>query len=558
MGYINFNGEPIDLDVHMTSDLFRIDPIVLPKGANTVFPGDGIYAMNPWVSTGTVSENNRIYLTFKLLDADGGTLYSGRNPANYVWRIDGLNVRCDMVRNWVSVEQGIFTPWTIVATLTETPSYVTYSYSGDSGAVYSHLRMAYQRIELDTIDPNLQLVRYITTDRVGLLEQFNDFSVKQNIAVYDTEDEQARRQRTELVRQVNHMRDAIRLGTYNIARNGQAHWYKIKTCLQNYGIDICGLQEVQYPNGDGPSMTKKLSEYFVSWEFNSFSDNGKVGEFPNNGTYPNNVRSLMTGNGFTVESTVETYLATQTASSTGDHRYVARSVVSMPKYKDKRGSENLKMSIYNTQLEVNSANTAQAQAREILAMAQADENPFVIIMGDTNDFTLTKEVWKIFEEGGFTPIVDTNTSTVSGTYDYNCIDNFFVSKRIKPLDYDVIWSQRYKWTNGSSGLNNQLSDHDLVIADVQLDYSDIRCINMNLSSPYFTSSYTKGWMTDKETITVVITPSEGKQVSSIWVGDCQMVNDEAVTVSGNSITIDGSKLVGDVMISVAVEDVATE
>lgn len=554
MGYIDFDGNTVDLSVHVSSDLFKIAPILLPKNEKFEFPGDGLYALNPWSNIGSVTDNNRVFYGIKLYDENKNVIFSSSsNYQSYVYRIDGLNVYCDMLRDWGAYTEGIFNPTTLVGTLSEIPHYMSYGVTGDSGADISNKKMTYTIVSKETPSSDVNIVKYDTTDKIGLLEQFDDFSNNSYIEVLDTEDEPARRIRSEMIRVLNHMRGAIRIGSYNIARNGQAHWYKIKRCLQNYGIDICGMQEVQYPNGDSSSYPKKLSTYFSSWEFDSFSDNGKVGEFPNNGNYPNNVRCLMTGNGFKVDSTQETYFATQTASSTGDHRYVAKSVVSMPRYKDKRGSENLKMSVYNTQLEVNSANTAQAQAREILAMAQADENPFVIIMGDTNDFTLTKEVWKIFDEGGFTPIVNTNTATVSGTWDYNCIDNFFVSSRIKPLDFDVIWSQLYPWSNNQA-IVTQLSDHDLVIADVQLDYSDIRCINLNTSSPYFTSSYTKGWMTDKETVTITLTPATGRTITAITAKDCQMTNNEAIVIDGNTITLDGTKLVGDVYIGVTTQE----
>lgn len=552
MGYIDFDGNAVDLSVHVSSDLFKISPILLPKNDKFEFPGDGLYALNPWSNIGSVSNNNRVFYSIKLYDENKDVIFSSSSYyQSYVFKIDGLNVYCDMLRDWGVYTEDIFNPTTLVGTLSETPHYMSYGVTGDSGADLSNKKMTYTVVSKETQSSDVNIVKYDTTDRVGLLEQFDDFSNKSYIEVLDTEDEPARRIRSEMIRVLNHMRGAIRIGSYNIARNGQAHWYKIKRCLQNYGIDICGMQEVQFPNGDSSSYPIKLSECFASWQFDSFSDNGKNGEFPDNGTYPNNVRSLMTGNGYKVDSTVETYLSRQSPS--GDHRYVAKSILSLPRYKDKRGSENLKMSVYNTQLEVMSAEVAQAQASEILTMAQADDNPFIIIMGDTNDFTLTKEVWRIFEEGGFKPIIDTNTSTVSGTTDYNCIDNFFVSSRIKALDYDVIWSQLYPWSNYHKTIN-QLSDHDLVIADVQLDYSDIRCINLNTSSPYFTSSYTKGWMTDKETVTITLTPATGRTITAITAKDCQMTNNEAIMINGNTITLDGTKLVGDVYIGVTTQE----
>lgn len=559
-----YDGNGNEIIIGGDSGLFKISPVILEISTrnnvvNNPFPGDGIYAPNPWGNSGSVTTQDRVFYGITLKDASGTTLYSAStNSAAYVFRVDGLNVYRDMLYGWDYEEEGQFSPTTLVATLTEKPTYISYSFSGDANADISNRRLSYWYLSREVIDSAEKRVIYDSTNKVGLLEQINDYTVAQNIAMLDTRDEHARRIRTEIIRENNRTRHAFRIGTFNIARNGQAHWYKIRECFQNYGLDICGLQEVQYPNGDDPgtssaSMHKKLSEYFNTWQFDSFSTNGAYGEFSNNGNYPNNVRCVMAGNGFEVDSSVETFLQEQNLGD-GDYRYVEKCVMSLPRYKDKRGSENLKLSIYNTQLEVRGASIAQAQAREILAMAQADPNPFIIIMGDTNDFTLDKKVWEIFDEGGFTPVVDTNTSTVAGTEDFNCIDNFFVSPRIKAMDWNVVWAQDWPWVRATGAKNNQLSDHDLVYADLQLDYSDIRCVNLFLTN--CTTTWTRGWLSDSETVAITITPDTGYQLPAQpnKMLDCMIANPEALSYSNGTITIDGSKLIGDVYIKM----VATE
>lgn len=559
-----YDGNGNEIIVGGDSGLFKISPVILEISTrnnvvNNPFPGDGIYAPNPWGNSGSSTTQDRVFYGITLKDSSGTTLYSASViSASYVFRVDGLNVYRDMLYGWAYEEEGQFTPSTLVATLTEKPTYISYSFSGEANADISNRRLSYWYLSREEIDPAEKRVVYDSTNKVGLLEQFNDYTVAQNIAMLDTRDEHARRIRTEIIRENNRTHHAFRIGTFNIARNGQAHWYKLRECLQNYGLDICGLQEVSYPNGDDPgtgaaSMRKKLSEYFASWQFDSFSTNGAYGEFPNNGNYPNNVRCMMAGNGFKVDSSVETFLQEQNLGD-GDYRYVEKCVISLPRYKDKRGSENLKMSIYNTQLEVRGASNTQAQAREILAMAQADPNPFIIIMGDTNDFTLDKKVWEIFDEGGFTPVVDTNTSTVAGTEDFNCIDNFFVSPRIKAMDWNVVWAQDWPWVRGTGVKNEQLSDHDLVYADLQLDYSDIRCVNLFLTN--CTTTWTRGWLSDSETVTITITPDTGYQLPAQpnKMLDCMIANPEALSYSNGTVTIDGSKLIGDVFIKM----VATE
>lgn len=344
-----------------------------------------------------------------------------------------------------------------------------------------------------------------------------------------------------IIRRMNAERHAFRVATFNVKGSGgfyQNNWPMLKTCLADYGVDICGLQEVSFPlqNNAGHGT---FAEYFKSEQFPYVSDNGDAyGVEAGSSEVGKNERMVLSR--YPIDSTTETYYATQSAS--GDYRYLAKSVISLPRYMDKRGSENLKLSVYNTQLEVINANTTQAQAREIVEIVAQDEHPFIIIMGDTNDFTLDKEVWKIFEEAGFAPVVSTNTSTVAGTYDFNCIDNFFLSKRIKALNHNVVWSQDYPW-----GGSEMLSDHDLVIADVELDYSDIRCLNYKTLFCSVQTSAGRDWLTDEETMTVTITPYDGFELSSVSVRDT-MVDITSTVYANGVVTLIGSNLRGDIFI----------
>lgn len=354
-------------------------------------------------------------------------------------------------------------------------------------------------------------------------------------------DESSRMSDLAFIRKMNDSRHAFRIATFNVKGSGgfyQNNWPKLAECLADYGVDICGLQEVYFPL-QNKSGYGTFAEYFKSEQFPYVSDNGDAyGVEAGSSDIGKNERMMLSR--YPIDSTTETYYKTQSAS--GDYRYLAKSVITLPRYMDKRGSEKLKLSVYNTQLEVINASTAQAQAREIVEIVAQDENPFIIIMGDTNDFTLDKEVWKIFKEAGFTPVVSTNTSTVAGTYDFNCIDNFFLSKRIKALNHDVIWAQDYPW-----GSQSMLSDHDLVIADVELDYSDIRCLNYKTLFCSVQTSTGRDWLTDKETTTVTITPYDGFELSSVSVRDT-MVDITSTVYADGVVTLTGANLRGDVFI----------
>lgn len=538
------------IPVNRFNEVFNTIPVIIPENTKQEFPGDGAYFPYPLLFTATADnvffynasdevlflydENNNKLPQKYQHPTIGSFSFSRRNKLV----IDGTDVYYCIYINKTEYDSGISRDdyhWHFL----EKPAYIR----------TTNIPISFQIPYFETIDQANQILTKINTETsIGLLDQIGEFVYSKQFASLDNQDEFARRLTTKVIRDANKMNHLFRIATFNIARYGQGHWYKIKECLQNYGIDICALQEVSYPQGGGGStMNNTLKGFFTSWQFSSFSDNGNVGEFPNNGNYPNNVRNLMTGNGFAIDSTVETYLSVQAQS--GDYRYVAKSVVSLPKYMDKRGSDKLKLSIYNTQLEVVSATVAEAQAREILSMAQSDENPFVIIVGDTNDFTLEKNVWKIFKNGGFAPIINTNSSTTAGVEDFNCIDNIFLSSRVKAKSYNIVCAQEYPFIHRTTRVQyGALSDHDLVFADIEFDYSDIRCVNLVLD--HCTTTWTKGWLNNQETISFAIVADNGYVLPNApnKMLDCMMANSEALSYSNGIVTIDGTKLVGDVFI----------
>ena len=308
--------------------------------------------------------------------------------------------------------------------------------------------------------------------------------------------------------------------------------------MEEYGVNIVGMQEVTNPLvGEGDDL---FANYFYGWQFKNISDNGDIN--------PINERMLCTTEGYTIDSTVETFLGLFT-----DYRYVAKSVVSLPRYMDKRGSENLKMSVYNFQFEV-SGTYAQTNAADVLTLLENDENPFIILMGDTNDFSNDKVVWEMFEEAGYTPVIGKESSTTTAEGAFEVIDNFFVNKRIKPLNYTIVNSAKHQFEH--NGSMHALSDHDPVFADVQLDYSDIHCITSTLENVSISISSGKDWMTDEDTVTITVTPDDGYNLnyssnSNFVVRDAgAKIKDDVFsgTNAGGTITLVGSELRGDVHI----------
>lgn len=390
-----------------------------------------------------------------------------------------------------------------------------------------------------TTPDNLTRYHIATSDIAeGLHEQGKEYLTQSLIRDFVSDaDELARRIKAEIIWQTNAMRHAIRLCTFNIGRNEKRNWKEIKELMQVYGVNIAGFQEVTNPLTVDDKGT--FADYFYGWQFKNISDNGDI--------RPINERMLATTEGYAIDSTEETFLGLFS-----DYRYVAKSVVSLPRYMDKRGSENLKMSVYNFQFEV-SGSYAQNNAADVLTLLENDENPFIILMGDTNDFSNDKLVWKMFEDAGYTPIVGKGTSTTTAEGPFEVIDNFFVNSRIKPLGYDTINSAEYPFEYNNS--MHPLSDHNPVFADVQLDYSDIHCITATLENATITISNGRTWMSDGETVTVTLTVDNGYSLATS--SNDFIIRDAGAKIksevysgdtTGGTITLVGSQLRGDVNI----------
>jgi hypothetical protein len=267
--------------------------------------------------------------------------------------------------------------------------------------------------------------------------------------------------------------------------------------LQNFGIDFCACQEVDFPNGDGADG-KVFADEMKSWQFPYCSTNGEL--------YPTNERMLLSA--FPVVSSYEWEF--EKASS--DRRCCAKYEVQLPLYKDRVGSDQIKMSIYNTQLEVypvpgGNATNRIAETQEILDMIAVDENPFIAVLMDSNDFSPDKEIWKMFTDAGFTYAIPVKTQTV--TAQDNCIDQIFVSKNMEVLNYDVINGGAY--TFFWSDKMQPVSDHDLCFADVRLDYDSFYCIKQSLTN--VTSDCTKVIVDNDAALTITLTAADGYTIN---------------------------------------------
>lgn len=471
-------------------------------GSNEIagFNGDGTYYPNPFIpvedsTTGvsvTFLDENQKFIN--VYDTDGNLvshstlgLFSFQKRVSL--QIDGLTITS---RLYVSYDRY----------LNDMPSNV-YTYTLEKMPVYVkfNTKVTYNIESNDELADNLYIAHYNDDVCVGLYEQVNEYVQKKTDERMEAS--LGRRSKSLAVDVMNRARDAFRIATYNIYGAGhyQNNWDCVKEQLQDFGIDFCACQEVKDPLAtvDG---NKVFADEMKSWQFPYCSSNGDL--------YPTNERMLLSR--FPVLSSYEWEF--EKASS--DRRCCAKYEVQLPLYKDRVGSDQIKMSIYNTQLEVYPTNTGNAtnrisETQEILDMIAEDKNPFIVVCMDSNDFSPDKEIWKMFTDAGFTYAIPIKTQTV--TAQDNCIDQIFVNANMEVLNYDVINGNLYQFFY--SDKMNPVSDHDLCFADVRLDYDNFYCIKQALTN--VTSDCSEVIIDNDSPLTINLTAESGYTLGTVKV-----------------------------------------
>lgn len=453
--YINGSKESIETAGKLTR-IFNIRKAVLLGSEADLFY-DGFYAGYPFAAstnrTGIILYDEEMNF-INVFNSDGETVNRidvgewALNNRDIVY-FDGLNVT---VETYVNMDQwNNRKPHEILRyTLSGRPKYIKTNRS-------------YNFVTTTDVPEDLLWLQLDSESNVGFLEQINDYIQPKIEKRF--EDDLGKRVKCISIREMNKSRDAIRIGTYNIygAGHAQKNWQCVKEQLQDFGIDICAFQEVKSPNGNLDSTnTKIFADEMIGWQFPYCSSNGDL--------YPTNERMLLSAWEITSSSEVEF------EQWTSDRRCLAKYEIQLPRYKDCIGGD-VKISVYNTQLEVYPNNSGDAtvrlaEAQEILDEIAKDKNPFIVVCMDSNDFSQDKEIWKLFEENGYKPCHDGTSMTVT---DQSCsIDVIFCSSNMNVLNYNVINSNLYQfYDNGMKAV----SDHDLLYADIQLDYSDVVSTN---------------------------------------------------------------------------------
>ena len=142
----------------------------------------------------------------------------------------------------------------------------------------------------------------------------------------------------------------------------------------------------------------------------------------------------------------------------------------MPRYKDYADGLTT-LSLYTYHGFVSSADTRTAEVTQMLSAIAQDTADFIVVTGDTNDFSEHKDIWQMFNNAGLTPVHNGESETVTDRN--NSIDNIFVSSHITCLYYNVINSNDWKYTPTGATTPIPVSDHDLLYADLQFDFEAV-------------------------------------------------------------------------------------
>lgn len=254
------------------------------------------------------------------------------------------------------------------------------------------------------------------------------------------------------VRACNKMRNAFRIGTFNIyVARVRYHWSVLKQELKDHSLDICAMQEVS--NASDRHLQNFLT--LNSWQFNY----GSQVEF--DGTRAD--KAIVSA--YEIVSTE--YFTTETGVS-----YI-KSVINLPQYK--RSAHQFTLSVYSAHLSSSSASNRLTEVAAILATIAEDTSDFIIVCADTNAFATEADsdgkrpTWEAFITGGFTPIH--YGEYITCTTDAHSIDQIFMGSNISCADYEIVNSADYQVK--ISGSNYPISDHCMVYADLVFDFDAV-------------------------------------------------------------------------------------
>lgn len=292
-----------------------------------------------------------------------------------------------------------------------------------------------------------------------------------DVSIPDIDSDFMRHMQMRMIKKENAEKGVFRIGSFNIFGVGmqEKNWWLVKKELTEYGVNLCGFQEV--PNGTvvagetAYSFTEVMTgECFPYADLTTISDEA---DMP--------LRAMSDG---------YISLAEKLQRDIGETNpfKCMHVVVDLPNYHHNR-EWNKKLSVY-----VCHFNTAGAISRKELAalieIVNADTSTYKCLMADTNTFSLDDSgkpwSWAYLATAGLRPCLtnfDVSTFCYPVTTDkhvnegyIDMIDNVFITSNMKCVNWNIVDSQNYLCINDPSVVNRFVSDHCMVYADVIFDY----------------------------------------------------------------------------------------
>ena len=261
------------------------------------------------------------------------------------------------------------------------------------------------------------------------------------------------------IREANSRDHAVRIGNFNMyVGNYDKGWDLTKKMLMDFGVDICGFEEVHTINAD-------LAAFLQSWQFPD--------GFYTNKTDGNPVIDKSLVSRYTVESSSKLYYVYG-----NNNIYYLNCKIKLPRLMDVLNPFRT-LSAYVVHLSITTTSDKEQIANQILATIAQDMSDYIIIFGDMNDMGTTEETktyWRVFESAGFRPILPIESKTITddmpneqteSDYKKMALDQFCVSSNIDVVRYGILNTKDGYGDANVQIINNDpcLSDHDFVWID---------------------------------------------------------------------------------------------
>lgn len=327
--------------------------------------------------------------------------------------------------------------------------------------------------------------------------------------------------KAEAIREINATRDCIRVGTFNVCVNaGSRNRESMKQMFSDYGLDFVGLQEVQNEAIDSlypASLTSSVLPH-------------------TDGTKSLDADNTHLGNVILSRYPVEESSKTEFLNLGGESRHYTKAVIPLPRYKDYYPDGDQKLSIYCTHLDLYVNRVLQAQ--EVCEAALADPNKFVVIVMDSNDFTANKDAWKVFTDAGFIQAHPgtSKTEAKDGTFTASSsIDQIFCSANMEVLGWNIVNPKDYTYPVGDATV--AISDHNLVYADLKLNYGEISYPPINPQSiPSKICHVTRNMTNVKDSVVFTNVAVNWVYKSTLTPAPGYTIDTVQVTMGGEDIT----------------------